>query len=712
MSIAFENILFELIRFVAFISICTGLLKFRYTKTRSALILAASVAVAAVIQVIIFLIAPNATELILTLLPITVYLPVIIAIHILAKGGFAAAVAAWSMGLLAPYILSLFRELFRIMWARKEVPVSYMHPMLLGSLVLGALLVFVSLRFCRKPFQMYEFRDKYVWLIIPVVLLCLLVSYLENMLLEPFVTFLSLSIVLVMFGFLIKFLNVAMSESIAEASEREIARQLDAQRQELFRINQKMEQTRIYRHDMRHHLSVLHNLAENEKTEDMREYISSLDAQISDLEKEKYCDNTAANAVLSTYIGKAKQEDIRIEVAVDIPKELPIDTFDICTVLSNALSNAVNGCRSSRKERWICISSALHENGNFSVDIRNSCETPVEFGRDGFPVSHGGEEHGFGIKSIDSIVKKYNGLLRCTCDGGVFRLSAVLFSPDNSMPAAKPFSIKKVASNAAVSLLLAICFLNFMPGTMQSAAAAPAVGNVIRMLDIRTYRSFFSWGSNELQVSVPQVSSDPRLPDAPADPSSPDLSNGIHEMDRQIEEYIEEAKSRFFYYFSRKYRGYVASDTDYTVLRNDEYLLVIQFYTSLNMGGSATYSRCFTLDKTSGSILGLSDLFTEGSDYVGVLSAEILRQMEERVAAGQADYFIPGGIFPEDECFQRIDADQNFYIDESNRLVIVFDEYEVASGSAGTPKFTIESKILQDILRQPSMLSQVGKETA
>ena len=36
---------------------------------------------------------------------------------------------------------------------------------------------------------------------------------------------------------------------------------------------------RIYRHDMRHHLSVLHDLAENEKTEDIQEYISSLDTR-------------------------------------------------------------------------------------------------------------------------------------------------------------------------------------------------------------------------------------------------------------------------------------------------------------------------------------------------------------------------------------------------------------------------------------------------
>lgn len=465
LPIAPENIIFELICFVAFTSISIGLLKPRFSKKYSALILAGSVTVAAIMQITVFLTASNAVPLMVTLLPITAYLPVIIAVHILAKGGFAAAVAAWSMGLLVPYTLSLFRELIREIWNRNwnkdGMPIGYMQLVVLGALILAALLVFAALRFCRKPFQMFEFQNKYVWLVIPVVLLFLLISYFESMTFEPVITLLTFLIVLVMFGFLVKFLNVAMSERIAKASEQEIARQLDAQRQELLRVNQKMEQGRIYRHDMRHHLSILHDLAESEKTEDIQEYISSLDARISDLEKEGYCDNTAVNAVLSAYIGKAKQEDVHIEAKVDIPKELPIDAFDICTILANALDNAVAACRSSREERWIYIFSTLHENGNFSVDIKNPYETPIKFGKDGFPVSCKGEEHGIGIKSIDAIVRKYNGILRCTCDDGVFRLSAVLFSPNNVPSAAKPFAVKKAVSNTVVSLLLAVCFLNF-----------------------------------------------------------------------------------------------------------------------------------------------------------------------------------------------------------------------------------------------------------
>ena len=146
------------------------------------------------------------------------------------------------------------------------------------------------------------------------------------------------------------------------------------------------------------------------------------------------------------------------------------------------------------------------------------------------------------------------------------------------------------------------------------------------------------------------------------------------------------------------YQGYTASDTGYQVLRDDEEMLSLCFYTTLNAGGSVEYSRYFTLDKRIGEILSLSDLFVEGSDYIGAISGDILRQMEEQVAAGEGDYFIPGGIWSEEECFQAIGADQNFYLDESGSLVIVFDEYEVAPGSMGMPRFVIDEQAISDIL--------------
>ena len=808
LSIAPANILFELIRFAAFAVICGGLLKLRYSNKASLLITASCLAITAGIQTAILSAANGSLQLVLTLLPATVYLPAILTVHILSKNGFATAVATWSFGLLAPYILGLLRDLLYMLLAdNQSLPFNLLWLIVLCSLVLATVLVLVTLRFCRKPFQQFVFRNKYVWIIVPVILAFSLVSYVENVSFNPILAGILFLSLLAMFLFITKFLNVAMSEQTIRASEQAIAAQLELQREEIARIHQKVEQGRIYRHDMRHHLSVLEGLADREKADGVRQYIGDLNNQISSVEKEDYCENATVNAVLATYIGKAKQQDIRVAVKARIPQELPMDEIDICTILANALDNAVNACRTSDSVRWIELNSALHDNGNFSIDIRNACEEPVEFGKDGMPVSHKGEGHGLGLKSIRTVVQKYNGLLRCTYDDQVFRFSAALFLPDNMPRAVRSSGIKRTMSNTAVTLLLALCFIHVFPETAQALEAVPVIGNVLQLADIRTYRSSFTWGSSSLVTKLPQIEweespsvslgdaagksegmsqtdtpgtnasytvplppttsssvadglestasdlktfrttrptqvgstkpesrptesvtapsseatapattpattppTQPTVPEMDESVPPPNISDGIEDMNQQMQAYIQAVKEEFLWYFSQKYQGFVASDTDYNILRNDNKLLSICFYTTFNVGGSGEYSRCFTLDKATGKVLTLADLFTEGSDYIGVISADILRQMTEQVQAGEGDYFIPGGIWSEEECFKAIAADQNFYINEKDKLVIVFDEYEVAPGSMGMPQFVVETAVLENILCQPSILSPIGKE--
>lgn len=121
-------------------------------------------------------------------------------------------------------------------------------------------------------------------------------------------------------------------------------------------------------------------------------------------------------------------------------------------------------------------------------------------------------------------------------------------------------------------------------------------------------------------------------------------------------------------------------------------------------GGSVEYSRYITLNQQTGQVLTLSDLFQPESNYVFPISREIKTQMAEQMKTGEASYFLPGSIWPDEDCFQSIETDQNFYINGSDQLVIVFEEYEVAPGSMGTPEFVIPTDMLDGLLIQPSIL--------
>jgi len=57
-----------------------------------------------------------------------------------------------------------------------------------------------------------------------------------------------------------------------------------------------------------------------------------------------------------------------------------------------------------------------------------------------------------------------------------------------------------------------------------------------------------------------------------------------------------------------------------------------------------------------------------------------------------------GGNEEYDDAFDKISADQNFYINGKGKLVISFDEYEVAPGFMGVQEFVIPNQAISDIL--------------
>lgn len=185
---------------------------------------------------------------------------------------------------------------------------------------------------------------------------------------------------------------------------------------------------------------------------------------------------------------------------------------------------------------------------------------------------------------------------------------------------------------------------------------------------------------------------------------TPVLEKGIEEMNQKITDYIETLRQKYNWYIIRKFMGYVALETDYTILCNDDALLSMRFDSTLNVGGSGNFCRCFTLDKRKGCVVELKDLFQDAADYITPISSYILEQMTIEVNNGSGNYFIPGGIWNEDECFKSISPEQNYYINDQGKLVIVFDEYQVAPGYMGIVEFTIPTNVIDTILPEQSLL--------
>lgn len=72
-------------------------------------------------------------------------------------------------------------------------------------------------------------------------------------------------------------------------------------------------------------------------------------------------DNRVISVTLNEHVQKATQEEIRLDLDIQILKELPISASDLYILLGNTLENAIEACCSLPNEkRKIALKLKLH----------------------------------------------------------------------------------------------------------------------------------------------------------------------------------------------------------------------------------------------------------------------------------------------------------------------------------------------------------------
>ena len=178
---------------------------------------------------------------------------------------------------------------------------------------------------------------------------------------------------------------------------------------EIDSLRQSQQKTRAYRHDMRHHLQYLSACLENGQTVQAQEYIRSISDEIEAAKVTVYCENKAANLILSSFARRAETLEIPLHIRAALPTQLPIGETELCVLLSNALENAIHACCETvnRGGEGIDV-QAFEKEGKFFMQVVNDCRDTVRM-ENGLPVTSR-PGHGMGVRSICAVVEKYGGI--------------------------------------------------------------------------------------------------------------------------------------------------------------------------------------------------------------------------------------------------------------------------------------------------------------
>ncbi|MCH5343946.1 MAG: sensor histidine kinase [Acetatifactor sp.] len=177
-----------------------------------------------------------------------------------------------------------------------------------------------------------------------------------------------------------------------------------------------------YRHDLRHHLQYLAACLENGHTDQAQNYIIGICEEINSQNVRRYCENEAANLILSAFAGRAERAGISMNVQGALPAFILVSDSDLCVLLSNALENAINACQPMALAGTPCdIDVQVYDrNGKLFLQVTNPCRNTVRF-EQGVPVSDR-PGHGIGVQSICTIVKQYGGIYAFSVRDGRFVL--------------------------------------------------------------------------------------------------------------------------------------------------------------------------------------------------------------------------------------------------------------------------------------------------
>ena len=189
-----------------------------------------------------------------------------------------------------------------------------------------------------------------------------------------------------------------------------------------------IEEARQARHDIRHHFLQLSSMAEKGDLEKIKEYLSSANNKLPDYNLH-FCENQAADSVISHYAALSRRENIPFHAKVDLPAHIPVDEIDMCLVLSNLLENAIEASlKTEPSRRKINAEVYLHYEHLLLIQVENTFDGQIQKKNHIFQSSKRAGD-GVGIQSVRHIAEKNGGDSSFTVQNGVFTAKIMLRLP-------------------------------------------------------------------------------------------------------------------------------------------------------------------------------------------------------------------------------------------------------------------------------------------
>lgn len=189
-------------------------------------------------------------------------------------------------------------------------------------------------------------------------------------------------------------------------------------------VRTQYQEIRHIRHDIKQQLATVSGLQFEGKYNEAQRYISEITDRIEQIEMFIDVGNDYINAILNSKLSIAKSKGV--EVLCNFSGEIDcIDEYDLCSLMGNVLDNAIEA--TENVDGAVIEVSLFSDKHKFILTVSNTISQSVLNGNAELKTTKDETElHGFGVKSIKAIAKKYDGIVDFYEEGLTFFCRVVL----------------------------------------------------------------------------------------------------------------------------------------------------------------------------------------------------------------------------------------------------------------------------------------------
>lgn len=189
------------------------------------------------------------------------------------------------------------------------------------------------------------------------------------------------------------------------------------------------QEIRSLRHDMQSHVNALSYFSKEKDWEKLQAYIEEVNENAQKVRPYTVNVNHGfINAILEDSL--SKEPEIAFSCDGKIPADIQIDDFDLCTIFSNLIRNAVEACNRLPEDakKWIHLDLYMLQD-NLYIRMENPVMSEINVQKlEGSTSKEDKKNHGFGIYNLKNAVEKYQGEVSFDCEDQKFIAEIVLWN--------------------------------------------------------------------------------------------------------------------------------------------------------------------------------------------------------------------------------------------------------------------------------------------